>query len=202
MVHTRNGRNYSVQPDGCGQGRGKTQSISVKSSSRNTCLEDARVAPHPPRPVPTNLDVNAESEQIKGNISRSETFPSGSHSNISVPVQNLVHIIQERGVGNMPKPFAGGYELLLTYEELSGSGEDHRTLRRMKPIVFQIQGQKYKELVEEPNSFICIPEEGVGNDPSFGERTPSGVNKLQTISRSVQGQAQGASEETERSQEK
>ncbi|MBW0498441.1 hypothetical protein O181_038156 [Austropuccinia psidii MF-1] len=157
--------------------------------------------PHPPRPVPTNLDVNSESELIKGNISRSETFPSGSHRNISVPVENLVQSSQGRGVRNMPKPLAGGYELLLTHEELFGSGEYHRTLRRMEPIVLQIQGQKYKELVEEPNSFICIPEEGVLNDPSFGERRPSGVNKLQTISISVQGQAQRTSEETERSQE-
>ncbi|MBW0555434.1 hypothetical protein O181_095149 [Austropuccinia psidii MF-1] len=49
MVHTRNGSNYSVQPDGCGQGRGKTKSRSAKSSSRKTHLEDARVAPHSPR---------------------------------------------------------------------------------------------------------------------------------------------------------
>ncbi|MBW0538050.1 hypothetical protein O181_077765 [Austropuccinia psidii MF-1] len=37
----------------------------------------------------------------------------------------------------MPKPLAGGHELLLTHEELSGSGEDHRTLRRVEPIVLQ-----------------------------------------------------------------
>ncbi|MBW0514328.1 hypothetical protein O181_054043 [Austropuccinia psidii MF-1] len=57
------------------------------------------------------------------------------------------------------------------------------------------------ELVEEPKSFIHRPEERVGNDPSFGERRPSGFNQLQTSSRSVQGQAQKTSEETERSQE-
>ncbi|MBW0579708.1 hypothetical protein O181_119423 [Austropuccinia psidii MF-1] len=47
MVHTRNGSIYLVQPDGCGQGRGNTKSRSVKSSSRKTHMEDARVAPIP-----------------------------------------------------------------------------------------------------------------------------------------------------------
>ncbi|MBW0519521.1 hypothetical protein O181_059236 [Austropuccinia psidii MF-1] len=51
----------------------------------------------------------------------------------------------------MPKPLEGRYELLLTHKELSGSGEDHGTLRRMESIVFQIKGQKYKKLAEEPS---------------------------------------------------
>ncbi|MBW0593856.1 hypothetical protein O181_133571 [Austropuccinia psidii MF-1] len=86
----------------------------------------------------------------------------------------------------MPKPLAGGHELLLTHQELSGSGEDHRTLRRLEPIVFQRQSQKDKELVEEPRSFIHRPEKGVGNDSIFGDRRPSGVFQLQTSSRRVQ----------------
>ncbi|MBW0576095.1 hypothetical protein O181_115810, partial [Austropuccinia psidii MF-1] len=45
------------------------------------------------------------------------------------------------------------------------------------------------------------PEEGTGNDSSFGDRRPSGVYQLQTSSKSVQRQAQRTSEETERSQE-
>ncbi|MBW0473025.1 hypothetical protein O181_012740 [Austropuccinia psidii MF-1] len=90
----------------------------------------------------------------------------------------------------MPKPLAGGHELLLTHQELSGSGEDHRALRRLEPIVLQRQGQKDKELVEEPKSFIHRQEERVGNDASFGDRRPSGVNQLQTSFSSVQGQAQ------------
>ncbi|MBW0493646.1 hypothetical protein O181_033361 [Austropuccinia psidii MF-1] len=78
----------------------------------------------------------------------------------------------------MPTPLAGGHELLLTHQELSGSGEDHRTLRRVKPIVLQRQGQKDKELVKEPKSFIFRPEEGIENDPSFGRRL-SGIYQLQ-----------------------
>ncbi|MBW0515835.1 hypothetical protein O181_055550 [Austropuccinia psidii MF-1] len=81
-------------------------------------------------------------------------------------------------MGNIPKPLAGGHELLLTHQELSGSGEDHRALRRVEPIILQRQGQKDKELVKELKYFICRPEEGIGNDPSFGRR-PSGVNQLQ-----------------------
>ncbi|MBW0474710.1 hypothetical protein O181_014425 [Austropuccinia psidii MF-1] len=99
----------------------------------------------------------------------------------------------------MPKTLAGGYELLLTHQEISGSGEDHRNLRRMESIVFQRKGQKEEELAEELKSFIHRPEERVGNDPSFGERWSSGVNQLQTSSRSVQRQAHRTSEEAERS---
>ncbi|MBW0557624.1 hypothetical protein O181_097339 [Austropuccinia psidii MF-1] len=83
----------------------------------------------------------------------------------------------------MPKPLAGGHELLLTHQELSWSGEGHRALRRMEPIVLQRKCQKDKELVEEPKSFIHRPEEGVGNDSSFGDRRPSGVNQRQTCAR-------------------
>ncbi|MBW0588369.1 hypothetical protein O181_128084 [Austropuccinia psidii MF-1] len=79
----------------------------------------------------------------------------------------------------MPKPLAGGHELLLTHQELFVSGEDHRTLRRLEPIVLQRQSQKDKELVEEPKSFIHRPKEGVGNDSSFGDRRPSGLYQLQ-----------------------
>ncbi|MBW0480778.1 hypothetical protein O181_020493 [Austropuccinia psidii MF-1] len=148
MVHTRNGRSYSVQPDGSGQGRGKTRARSGKSSSRKKFLEVSRVAPHSPNSVPTNFDVNSEPELVQGNILRAEPFPSGGHRNISVQVQNLVQRRQGRGV-----------------------------------------------------SFIHRPEEGVGNDPNFGEGTPSGVYKLQTSSRNVQRQAQRTLEEAERSHE-
>ncbi|MBW0520686.1 hypothetical protein O181_060401 [Austropuccinia psidii MF-1] len=59
-------------------------------------------------------------------------------------IQKLVQSSQRRGVGNMPKPLAGCHELLLTHQELSGSGEDHRALRRLQPIVLQPQSQKIK----------------------------------------------------------
>ncbi|MBW0566278.1 hypothetical protein O181_105993 [Austropuccinia psidii MF-1] len=90
----------------------------------------------------------------------------------------------------MPRPLAGGHELLLTHQELSGSGEDHRTLRMLEPIVLQRKSQKDKEFVEEPKSFIHRPEEGVENDSSFGDRRPGGVYQLQPSSRRVQRQAE------------
>ncbi|MBW0501685.1 hypothetical protein O181_041400 [Austropuccinia psidii MF-1] len=174
-MHTRNGSNYSVQQDGCGQGRGKTKSRSPKSSSRKTHMEDAIVSPHSPRSAPTNFDVKSESELINDNNSMVEPFLSGRNRNLSIPIQELVQSSQRGGVGNMPKPLAGGHELLLTHQELSESREHHRALRR--------------------------PEEEVGNDPRFGDRRPSGIYQLQTSSRSVQGQAQKTSEDTERYQE-
>ncbi|MBW0561391.1 hypothetical protein O181_101106 [Austropuccinia psidii MF-1] len=201
MVHTRNGSSYSVQPDGCGKRRGKTKSRSGNSSSRNTHLEDARVSPHYPRSASTNFDVNSDSKLIHDNVSRDEPFLSGSNRDLSILIQELVQSSQREGVGNTPKPLAGGHELLLTNQEPSGSGENHRTLRDMEPIVSQRQGQKDKELVEKSKFFIHRPEEGTGNDSSFGERRPSGVYQLQTRSRRVQRQTQKTSEEPQRSQE-
>ncbi|MBW0468975.1 hypothetical protein O181_008690 [Austropuccinia psidii MF-1] len=130
MVNTRDESNYSVLQDGSEQGRGNTRTRSGKSSSRKTHLDDARVSPNSTRSVPKNFDINSEPELIQGNVSRAEPFPSGRNRNISVPVQNLIHRGQGKGVGNMPKPLAGGYELLLTHQELSWSGEDHRAIRQ------------------------------------------------------------------------
>ncbi|MBW0582928.1 hypothetical protein O181_122643 [Austropuccinia psidii MF-1] len=127
--------------------------------------------------------MNSDPELIHDNISRAEPFSSGSNRNISMPKQTLVQSSQRRGVGNMPKPLAGGHELLLTHEEFSGSGEDHRALRRLEPIVVQRQSHKDKELVEEPKSFIHRPEGRFGNDSSFGDRGPSGVYQLQKCPR-------------------
>ncbi|MBW0590854.1 hypothetical protein O181_130569 [Austropuccinia psidii MF-1] len=157
--------------------------------------------PHSPRSVPTNVDMNSEPELIEGTILRAEPFTSGRNRNISVPIKKMVQSHKRRGSGNMPKPLEGGHELLLTNQELSWSGEDHRTLRRVEPTVLKRKGQKDKELIEEPKSFIHRPEKGITNDSSFGERRSSGVYQLQTSSRSVQRQAQRTSKETERSQE-
>ncbi|MBW0549565.1 hypothetical protein O181_089280 [Austropuccinia psidii MF-1] len=142
-------------------------------------MEDARAAPHFPRSLPTNFNVNSESGLIHDNILRAEPLSSGSNINLSMPIQKLVQSSQRRGVGNMHEPLAEGHELLLTHQELSGSGEEHRTLRTLDPIVLQRQSQKDKELVEEPKSFIHRPEEGIRNDSSFGDRRPSGVYQLQ-----------------------
>ncbi|MBW0548352.1 hypothetical protein O181_088067 [Austropuccinia psidii MF-1] len=200
MVHTRNRRSYSVQPDGSAEVKGNTRPITGNSFSRKTYLEDARVVPHSPRSVATTLEIEPEPELLQGNFLRSEPFTSFSHRDISVPVKKLVQRSQGRGVGNISKPLSGGYELLVSHQKLSGSGEDHRTLRRMVSIVLQRQGQKDKELVER-KSFTHRPEKRVGNDLSFGEVIPSGINKQQASSRSVQRQAQITSEEEERSQE-
>ncbi|MBW0576024.1 hypothetical protein O181_115739 [Austropuccinia psidii MF-1] len=157
--------------------------------------------PHSPRSAPTNVYVNSDSEIIHDNISRDEPFLSGSNRDLSIQILELVQRSQREGVGNIPKPLAGGHELLLPHQELSGSGEHNRTLRRMEPIVLQRKGQEFKELVEKSKSFIHRSEEGAGNDSRFGERRPSGVYKLQTCSRNVQRQAQRTSEEAERYQE-
>ncbi|MBW0570279.1 hypothetical protein O181_109994 [Austropuccinia psidii MF-1] len=79
----------------------------------------------------------------------------------------------------MPKPLTEGHELLLTHQEIPGSGKDHIALRRVEPILLQRQVQKDRELVEKSKSSIHRPEEGVGNYPNFGERWPSGIYQIQ-----------------------
>ncbi|MBW0582201.1 hypothetical protein O181_121916 [Austropuccinia psidii MF-1] len=191
MVHIRNGSSSSVQPDGPGQGRGKTRTRSAKSSSRKTHLEDNRPAPHSPRSVPTKFDVNSEPELIKGNILRAELLPSGSNRNVSVQIQKLVQSSKRKSSGKYAKPLAGGYELLLTHQELSGSGEDHRTLRRVDPIVLQRQDQK-KELEITPaleegpvasTSFKPAPETSKGK--------PKGPQKKKKGAKNHQGKGKG-----------
>ncbi|MBW0540195.1 hypothetical protein O181_079910 [Austropuccinia psidii MF-1] len=86
---------------------------------------------HSPRSALTNVGGNSESELIHDNISRAEPFSSGSNKDLSMPIQELVQSSQRGGVGSMPKPVADGHELLLIHQELSGSGEDHRALRRI-----------------------------------------------------------------------
>ncbi|MBW0564768.1 hypothetical protein O181_104483 [Austropuccinia psidii MF-1] len=178
MVHKKNGSNYSAQPDGCGQGIGKTKSRSAKSSSRKTHLEDARVAPHSPRSVPTYFDVNSEPELIHDNIYRAELFSSGRNRNISMPIQKLVQRSQRRGVGNMPKPSAGGHELLLTHQELSGSGEDHRALETLEPIVLQRQEER---VGKTPDLETEAPVASTSSKPApeMSEDKPKGPQKKQ-----------------------
>ncbi|MBW0588963.1 hypothetical protein O181_128678 [Austropuccinia psidii MF-1] len=108
-----------------------------------------------------------------------------------VPIKKLVQSSKGRGVGNMPKPLAGGHELLLTHEEISGSAEDHRTLRRVEPIFLQRQGQKDTELVEEPKYFICRPEEGIGNPPEASKEKPKGPQKKKKGPKNHQGKGKG-----------
>ncbi|MBW0461168.1 hypothetical protein O181_000883 [Austropuccinia psidii MF-1] len=152
MVYTRNVRNYSVQPDGPGHQRGKTRVRSRNSCVRKTYLEDARVSPHSPRSVPTNFDVNSEPELIQGNILRAEPFPSGNHRNVSVPVHKPGAQQPRERNGKYFLAFGRGHELLLALKSFLGE-------------------QKTIELIEE----------GVGNDPSFGEIRPSGIYQLQNF---------------------
>ncbi|MBW0468030.1 hypothetical protein O181_007745 [Austropuccinia psidii MF-1] len=95
--------------------------------------------------------------------------------------KKLVQSSKRRGVGNMPKPLAGGHELLLTHQELSWSGEDHRTLRRVEPIVLQRQDQK-KEVEMTP----ALEEGPVASTsskpaPETSEEKPKGPQKKKKV---------------------
>ncbi|MBW0589943.1 hypothetical protein O181_129658 [Austropuccinia psidii MF-1] len=72
----------------------------------------------------------------------------------------------------MPKPLAGGQEFLLTHQELSGSGEDHRSFKRVAPIVLQRQHQKDKELVEEPSLLSIDQKKELEMTPALEKEGP------------------------------
>ncbi|MBW0533299.1 hypothetical protein O181_073014 [Austropuccinia psidii MF-1] len=192
MVHTRNRSNYLVQQDGSGQGRGNNRTSSEGLPQERCIWRMARLPPISSKSAPKTFNINSDPELIQGNVLRVEKIASGSHGNISVPVQKLVQRSQGRGVGNSSKTLEGGHELLFTHQEVSGSREEHRTLRRMVSLVLQGKGKKDKKLVEEQKSFIHRPEERVQNDSRFGERRTSSIKKMQTSSRI----AQRTSEET------
>ncbi|MBW0517656.1 hypothetical protein O181_057371 [Austropuccinia psidii MF-1] len=135
------------------------------------------------------MEATIQSKQM--DVEKKEARPNPEVSNLPqerhiwrMPV--LPPIPQEQPKtrsGKYGQAFGRGHELLLTHQELSLSGEDHRALRRLGPIFLQRQIQKDKELVEEPKFLIHRPEERVGNDSSFGDRRPSGVYQLQKCPR-------------------
>ncbi|MBW0558456.1 hypothetical protein O181_098171 [Austropuccinia psidii MF-1] len=209
MVHIRNGSNYSVQPDGCGQGRGKTKSRSVKSSSRKTYMEDARASPHSPRSVPTNFDVNSESGLIHDNILRAEPLSSVRNRNLSMPIQKLVQSSQRRGVGNIPKPLAGGMNSYLHIKsslgqektiELLGGWSTFSCKDKVKKINNWLKNQSLlsidqKELEGTPALETEGPVVSTSSKPApeVSKEKPKGPQKKQKGPKTHQGKGKGKS---------
>ncbi|MBW0471348.1 hypothetical protein O181_011063 [Austropuccinia psidii MF-1] len=101
-------------------------------------------------------------------------------------------------MGNMPKPLEGVYEVLLTHKELFGSGEDHRTLKRMSPFSCKEEVKKINNWLKKQSLLSIEKKKELEMTPALEKEGPV----MPTSGRSVQGQAQRTSEETERSQEK
>ncbi|MBW0590638.1 hypothetical protein O181_130353 [Austropuccinia psidii MF-1] len=57
----------------------------------------------------------------------------------------------------MPKPLAGGHELLLRHQELSGSGEDHRALGGCSPLSCKDKVKKIKNWLKN-QSLLSIDQ--------------------------------------------
>ncbi|MBW0514268.1 hypothetical protein O181_053983 [Austropuccinia psidii MF-1] len=96
----------------------------------------------------------------------------------------------------MPKPLAGGHELLCTHQGLSGSEEDHITLRRVDPIVLQRQAQKIKNWLKN-QSLLCVDQK---KELEMTTALEEG-SVASTSSRSIQREAQRTPEDKEMSQE-
>ncbi|MBW0530616.1 hypothetical protein O181_070331 [Austropuccinia psidii MF-1] len=128
---------------------------------------------HSPRSVPTNFDANSESELIHDNILRAEPLSSGSNRNLSMPIQNWLRAAIEEEWEICPSLWQGAINSYLQIKSFLGQEKTTELLGGWSPL-----SCKDKELVEEPKSFIHIPEEATGNDSSLG-RMPSGVYQLQ-----------------------
>ncbi|MBW0562028.1 hypothetical protein O181_101743 [Austropuccinia psidii MF-1] len=89
MVHTRNGRNYSVQPDGC------RPSPEVASIPQERHIWRMLELPPFPRSACTNFDVNSESELIHDSISSAEPISSAGNKYLPMPIQELVREAKE-----------------------------------------------------------------------------------------------------------
>ncbi|MBW0544605.1 hypothetical protein O181_084320 [Austropuccinia psidii MF-1] len=103
-----------------------------------------------------------------------------------VPTQKLVQRGKRRGVGNMPKPFTGHGTLLLTHKELSGSGEDHITLRRVEPIVLKRQGQKVKNWLKNQSLLSVDQKKGLEMDPALEEDSLASTSSKEAPEASIE----------------
>ncbi|MBW0592790.1 hypothetical protein O181_132505, partial [Austropuccinia psidii MF-1] len=79
------------------------------------------------------------------------TIPQGLYQQTLIPNTKIGSEQQRKRSGKYAKPLAGGYELLLTHQELSGSGEDHRILRRVGPFSCKERVKKIKNWLKDPS---------------------------------------------------
>ncbi|MBW0588366.1 hypothetical protein O181_128081 [Austropuccinia psidii MF-1] len=172
MVHTRNGSNYSVQPDGCGQGRGMNKYRSAKYSARKTHLEDSRVAPHSPRSVPTDFDMKSESELTHGIISRSEPFSGGSNRNISMQVQKLVQSSQIIRVGNMTEPLAGSMNSYLHVKSFLGQEKTIELLGGWRPLYCKDKVKKIRNCLKNQSILSVDQKKEMEMTPALETEVP------------------------------
>ncbi|MBW0491972.1 hypothetical protein O181_031687 [Austropuccinia psidii MF-1] len=126
----------------------------------------------------------------QGNVLRVKPIQRRSHKDITRLVEKLVQRSQGRRMGNMPKTLAGGYELILTHKELSGSGEGYIAIRRLKPIFFQGKGQKDQDLVKAKILVLVDQKKELEMSPGVEKKGPL----VSTSSRTPQRQAQRTSE--------
>ncbi|MBW0542710.1 hypothetical protein O181_082425 [Austropuccinia psidii MF-1] len=81
----------------------------------------------------------------------------------------------------MPKRLEGGNELIITHQDLSGTGEDHRALRRLLPIVLQRQGQKIKNWVKNQ-----IPLPAPNQTQKHPKKSPNNLRGRRKVPRTIQ----------------
>ncbi|MBW0543512.1 hypothetical protein O181_083227 [Austropuccinia psidii MF-1] len=128
--------------------------------------------PQFPKVCTTDFDVSSDPELIHDNIFRAEPFSSGSNRKISMPIKKLVQSSQRRGVGNMPKPLEWGHELLLTHQGLSGSGEEHRTLRGWSPLSCKDKVKKIKNWLKNQSPLSINQKKELEMTPALETEAP------------------------------
>ncbi|MBW0560743.1 hypothetical protein O181_100458 [Austropuccinia psidii MF-1] len=89
--------------------------------------------------------------------------------------------------GKYAQAFDRAHELLLTHQELSGSGEDNRTLRGLDPIILQRKSQKINDWLNNQSLLSIDQKKEFEMNPVLETEGPV----ASTRSRSVQRQAHG-----------
>ncbi|MBW0541073.1 hypothetical protein O181_080788 [Austropuccinia psidii MF-1] len=95
----------------------------------------------------------------------------------------------------MTKPFAGDHDLLLTHQEISGLGEDHRTVRSLEPIALQSKVKNIKNWLKNQSLLSIEQKKELEMTPALETEGPV----ASTSSRSVQRQSQRTLEDKEMS---
>ncbi|MBW0586298.1 hypothetical protein O181_126013 [Austropuccinia psidii MF-1] len=151
MVHTGNGSNYLVQPDGRGQGSGKTKSRSVQSSSRKTHMEDARVSP-----IPQGLNL----------------FQVAAIEIYQCQYKNWFRAAKEEEWEICPSLWQGAINFYLHMKSFLGEEKTIEPLRGWSPLSFKDKAKKIKNWLKNQSLLSIDQKKELETTPALETEGP------------------------------
>ncbi|MBW0582419.1 hypothetical protein O181_122134 [Austropuccinia psidii MF-1] len=85
-----------------------------------------------------------ELEISMSNSNRYKSHSEGLNRHINEPLQEVSHLVQGKGLGNVAKSPPSSDELLAYPEKVPQRGGNSETLQRMESTIIQTSNQKYK----------------------------------------------------------